>query len=247
MTSGAFIDLNDSGRLELDFYFDFICPFTFQTYLWLNDVFELMGDGNMDLRLRFFSLAESNNKEDGWHIWEQKPEDEKAFGLLPFLAGATIRKHGSQVLLGRFYKELGMLVHKDKEKADKATIEKAAQTAGIDASILKTIFDGDIAEAAALLKAEHTEGVEKFHLFASPTLVFEETYPIWIKMMPKPSRQKALETFQQVMNVAMVQSEIMELKRPETDEQVKARFAEAFEQEIDYADYSYDDLEEVAE
>lgn len=236
MTSGAFIDLNDSGRFEMDLWFDFACPWAYQASLWARDVFEMMGDDYIALRFRFFSLAQANRQDENWNIWEQKPDDPKAWGLLAFLAGAAIRKHGDQVLLDRFYKALAMLHHEQKEPLEQATIEKAATEAGVDMAILKPIFDGDIAEAAAILKTDHTEAVEQYGIFGSSTFVFEEKYPIYVRLMPRPPRDKVLEVFQYLTAVTIVQPSIIEIKRPISDEKARALVEEALAPKPNYED-----------
>jgi hypothetical protein len=241
MAGGAFIDLNESGKLELDLFFDFLCPFTFQTFLWLSDVKELMGAENVDLRLNFLSLAQINRKDENWNIWEQKPDNADAKGLLNFLAGAAILKSGGQEALQKFYKEYGLLIHRDKQEGNQATLEKAASSAGITTDVLKPVFSGDIADGLAKLKADHTVGATKYKAFASPTVVFEEEHPVFVKMMPRPSKDTALEVFQNVMSVAMVHPNVLEIKSTKSNEEIRALFNQAFAEEA--VDYDYFELD----
>lgn len=241
MAGGAFIDLNESGKLELDLFFDFLCPFTFQTFLWLSDVKDLMGDDNIDLRLNFLSLAQINRTDENWNIWEQTPDNAEAKGLLNFLSGAAILKSGGQAALQKFYKEYGSLIHKEKQEGNQATIEKAATAASISADVLASVFSGDNTAGLAKLKEDHTLGVTKYQAFASPTIVFEEQNPVFIKMMPRPATDSALEVFQDVMKIAMVHHSVLEIKSTKNTEQVRELFNKAFaEEEVDYDFFELD-------
>jgi hypothetical protein len=209
----AFLDLNASGKLEIDLYFDFQCSFAYQTSLWLRDVVELMGDDLVDLRFHFFSLAQANRTDESWNIWDTTPEDPNAHGLLAFLAGAAALKSGGQRALNAFYLELGKLHHQENQPLDKATILEAAQTAEVN---VNDAFNGSDPYLAAALKESHTGGVEKYGVFGSSTVVFEERYGLYIQIMPRPAYDKVLPLFQHIQMLAMVDRNVFEIKRVQT-------------------------------
>jgi predicted DsbA family dithiol-disulfide isomerase len=53
----------------VDFHFDPMCPFAYQTSLWIRDVREQVGIG---VNWRFFSLEEVNRAEGKKHPWERE-------------------------------------------------------------------------------------------------------------------------------------------------------------------------------
>ena len=53
----------------VDFHFDIMCPYAYQTSLWIREVRDLTG---LDVRWRFFSLEEINRAEGKKHPWERE-------------------------------------------------------------------------------------------------------------------------------------------------------------------------------
>ena len=56
-------------RTVVEFHFDPMCPFAYQTSLWIRDVREQVGIG---VNWRFFSLEEVNRAEGKKHPWERE-------------------------------------------------------------------------------------------------------------------------------------------------------------------------------
>lgn len=53
---------------SVDCHFDVLCPWAYQTSLWMRDVRDQL---DLDLRWRFFSLEEVNRVEGKRHPWER--------------------------------------------------------------------------------------------------------------------------------------------------------------------------------
>jgi len=208
-------DINETGKLELDFYFDFLCPFSYQASLWIQDVADLMGTEYVDLRWRFISLAQLNRKSPDWNVWEHKPDEENTYGLLALLAGAAALKSSGMDGLGRFYRELGRLHHEKKEPLTAETIEIAAQASGVHVA---AAYDGSDPELYETVKQSHLDGVGKYGVFGTSTLVFEEKFGVYIKIMPTPPKDRALDVFQHIQLLAMVEKNVYEVKRLMTAE-----------------------------
>ena len=52
----------------VDFHFDVMCPWAYQTSVWMREVRRLT---DVDVRWRFFSLEEINRVEGKKHPWER--------------------------------------------------------------------------------------------------------------------------------------------------------------------------------
>ena len=52
----------------VQFYFDPMCPYAYQTSVWIRDVREQIG---LDITWRFFSLEEVNRVDGKKHPWER--------------------------------------------------------------------------------------------------------------------------------------------------------------------------------
>ena len=54
---------------SVDFHFDVMCPWAYQTSLWMREVRDLTG---VEVRWRFFSLEEINRQDGKKHPWERE-------------------------------------------------------------------------------------------------------------------------------------------------------------------------------
>lgn len=217
-------DVNGNGLLDLDVYFDFLCPFAYQAALWVDQVSGLMGDDVIAVRWKFFSLEQNRHSQakEGWNIWDQKPDSEDAQGLLPFLAGAAAHAQGGEKALQKFYLALGRLRHEEGASIWEAkVVEQAWQAVGLGDEGLEKIMDGSDRSGYEKLKADHTEAVERYNVFGTPTLVFEEHRAFYLKLMPRPNEvDDALELFQHVQRLAMgFKGAFYEFKQPMTKAQ----------------------------
>ncbi len=220
-SNGSFTDLNDNGLLDLDVYFDFLCPYSFQASQWVLQVNDLMGPEVMAVRWKFFSLEQNrfSQEQPGWNIWNQKPDNAQAQGLLPFLAGSAALHLGGETVLGQFYSALGKMRHEEGLPVwEQSYIEKAWQEVGLDGAALQAVFDGSDRSGYEKLQQDHTEAVERYGAFGTPTLVFEEHRAFYFKLMPRPAEiDEALELFQHVQRMAMgFGGAVYEFKRPTT-------------------------------
>lgn len=205
-SASTYTDVNENGLLDLDVYFDFLCPFTWQASKWVRQISELMGADVISVRWRFFSLEHNNKSQNdpNFKIWEQKPGGDLK-GLLAFSAGGVAHAIGGDAALDKFYTALGRMLHEEGLPIwEQANIEKAWQEAGLDSAALKGVFDGSDKRGLEKLQSDHTEAVERYGAFGSPTLVFEEHRSFYLKLMPAPEDiDEALELFQHIQRMAM--------------------------------------------
>ncbi len=225
----TYSDVNDNGILDLDIYFDFLCPFSYQASLWVRQISNLMGPEVISIRWRFFSLEQNYLGKDkpDWKIWEQPPGGE-IHGLLAFAAGGAAHAIGGEASLDSFYAALGKMHHEEGLPIwERATLEKAWQTAGLEPAALAKVLDNPDPSNYTKLERDHTEAVEKYGAFGTPTLVFEESHSFYLALMPAPQDlSDALELFQHVQRMAMgFGLGMMEFKQTLTEAQREAHFA----------------------
>jgi len=72
------------------------------------------------------------------------------------------------------------------------------------------------------LAAEHTLATTKYGAFGVPTIVFEGRYAAYLKIMPRPASDRALEIFQRFLMTTMIDHDVFEIKKPMTAEQNQA-------------------------
>jgi 2-hydroxychromene-2-carboxylate isomerase len=89
----------DTGTTAIEFFFDPMCPWAYQTSVWIREVRERVG---LDITWRFFSLEEINRVEGKHHPWER----DWSYGWGQMRVGALLRRQ-SQADLDRWYEALG--------------------------------------------------------------------------------------------------------------------------------------------
>src|SRR5690606_8808713 len=91
-------------------------------------------------------------------------------------------------------------------------IDDAARAAGLDLERLHR----DMADPAILraLARDHTTAVERFGVFGTPTLAFEGSHPVYLKMRPWPPEGEEVDVFERLRQLAIEREYIAEIKRP---------------------------------
>src|SRR5438477_8030 len=85
---------------RVEFYFDPMCPYAYQTSVWIRDVREQVG---LDITWRFFSLEEVNRVEGKKHPWERP----WSFGWGQMRVGSLLRREQGNEELDRWYAAVG--------------------------------------------------------------------------------------------------------------------------------------------
>lgn len=163
-------DVHDDGAAggravhEVDFHFDVMCPWAYQTSKWIRDV-----RAQTDLRInwRFFSLEEINRREGKKHPWER----EWSYGWSMMRIGALLRRH-SMDDLDAWYERAGRALHEEGHKPhDPAVARHLLVEIGLDPETV----DEAIADESTHddVKAEHDRVVAAGG-YGVPTLFFPE-------------------------------------------------------------------------
>jgi predicted DsbA family dithiol-disulfide isomerase len=166
---------------------------------------------DLTVNWKYFSLEQVNSKEGPyWKLWEQ-PEDYASRGRNAFRAAEAARKQGD-ARFEAFHHALLKARHVDRRDiTDKAVLAEVAEAAGLD--VARFNEDMSSGEAMAKLAADHTFAVENLSVFGTPTLVFPDGKPVFVKMMPPPSAEDSARVFDEVRQVAEGRPEIKEIKR----------------------------------
>ncbi len=97
------MDAGTTDVASVDFHFDPMCPFAYQTSLWLRNVREQLG---FTVRWRFFSLEWVNHVEGKKFPWER----DWSYGWSLMRIGAALRRRDMD-LLDRWYALIGAELH----------------------------------------------------------------------------------------------------------------------------------------
>src|SRR5580658_1732644 len=147
---------------EVDFHFDPMCPFAYQTSLWIRDVRDQTG---LILNWRFFSLEEINRVEGKKHPWER----EWSYGWSMMRIGALLRRL-DPALVDRWYMAAGTALHVEGRKAHRRDVaEELVAERGLDPALVGQAIEDPTTTAE--VRAEH-DRVVALGGWGVPTLVF---------------------------------------------------------------------------
>ncbi|MEC8464225.1 MAG: DsbA family protein, partial [Actinomycetota bacterium] len=114
---------------SVDFHFDVMCPWAYQTSLWIRSVREETG---LKINWKFFSLEEVNRREGKKHPWER----EWSYGWSMMRIGAYIRRT-SMDDLDSWYARAGRALHVDGNKPHEPDVARhLLEEIGLDPSIV---------------------------------------------------------------------------------------------------------------
>ena len=148
----------------VDFHFDIMCPYAYQTSLWIRNVREETG---LDIRWRFFSLEEINREAGRKHPWER----EWSYGWSMMRIGALLRRT-DMALVDRWYAEAGRALHVEGRKPHRPEVaEEILDTMGLDAGLVRAAIDDPT--TGDEVRVEHDRVVAAGG-FGVPTLVFDD-------------------------------------------------------------------------
>lgn len=200
------------GRIELDLFYDYNCPFVYRSVQMLERVRE-SGERDVGVGWRYFSLTQVNHLQDPdgepWTAWGA-PETETVKGRLAFKAAEAARK---QDAFERFHLALLDARHRDRlDIEDVQVVETVAREAGLDVERLRR----DVADPGILdrLRRDHTEARRDLGVFGTPTFVFSGGQAAYVRLAHAPEQGDAVRIFDRIVAVARGEPEILEIKRP---------------------------------
>lgn len=193
---------------KFELFYDYRCPFVYRASLLLQNVQD-SGERTLDIRWRYFSLAQVNSKDDGWTVWDA-PESEHAKGRLAFSAAEAARR---QDRFEDFHLPLLQARHRDGLDIDDiAVVERVAVEAGLDLDR----FRKDVAdpESVYAIARDHQPAVKEHGIFGTPTFLFPSGAAAYVRLSEAPEGADAVRIFDKIVSVAGDEPRILEIKRP---------------------------------
>ena len=190
----------------VDFHFDIMCPYAYQTSLWMRDVRDTQG---IDVRWRFFSLEEINRAEGKKHPWER----EWSYGWSMMRIGAYLRRQDMR-LLDRWYEEAGKALHVDGRKPHRPEVaEDLLAEMGLDPGIVRAAIDDPT--TGDEIRGEHDTVVGKGG-FGVPTLVFDDGQALFGPVLVDPPTGDAAVRLWHLVTGWLEFPHVYELQRPKS-------------------------------
>ena len=189
----------------VDFHFDPMCPFAYQTSLWIREVRAQTG---LTVNWRFFSLEEVNRVEGKKHPWER----DWSYGWSLMRIGAWLRRT-DQDLLDRWYATIGRELHALGGKPHDPGIARAL-LARIGAD--DGVFDAALADPTTHdeVHADHQRVLDAGG-YGVPTLFLDGQCLFGPVLVDPPTGAAALRLWDVVTGMAEL-PHVYELQRPKS-------------------------------
>lgn len=197
----------DARRMttRVDFHFDPMCPFAYQTSLWIRDVRDQLG---IEVNWCFFSLEEINRVEGKKHPWERR----WSYGWSLMRIGALLRR-GDPALLDRWYAVTGHELHTLGGKPhDEAVARRLLTSIGVESGLLDQALDDPSTHDD--VRADHQRVLDAGG-YGVPTLFFGDQCLFGPVLVDPPSGSDALRLWDVVTGMAAL-PHVYELQRPKT-------------------------------
>jgi 2-hydroxychromene-2-carboxylate isomerase len=189
----------------VDFHFDPMCPFAFQTSLWIRDVRTQLG---ISVNWRFFSLEEINRVEGKKHPWER----DWSYGWSLMRIGALLRRT-DMALLDRWYAAIGHELHTLGGKPhDPAVARRLLTRIGVDAAVLDAAMDDSTTHDE--VRADHQRVVDAGG-YGVPTLFIDDQCLFGPVLVDPPTGPASLKLWDVVSGMASL-PHVYELQRPKS-------------------------------
>jgi 2-hydroxychromene-2-carboxylate isomerase len=204
----------------VDFHFDVMCPWAYQTSKWIRTVAE---QRDVAVTWKFFSLEEVNREEGKKHPWERS----WSYGWSLLRIAALLRRgHEGNDAVDRFYATAGRALHEEGRKvhspdgAAVALIEAGLDPGAVEAAIADPSTHDDV-------RGDH-DRVLAFGGYGVPTLVIDGSAVLFGPVVtPAPTGEAAGRLWDLVAGWAEF-PHLYEVRRPKTAadwEHISATFA----------------------
>lgn len=147
--------------MDVDFWFDPMCPWAWITSRWMLEVAPLR---NLNVRWHVMSLAVLNEGRELAPDYKQRME--RAWGPVRVLIAAQ-RKYGDDVLLP-LYTALGNQFHLKHAPIERASVEAALEDCELPSELADAMTTADYDEA---LRASHEDGIHRVGLEVGTPIV----------------------------------------------------------------------------
>ncbi|TDL03173.1 hypothetical protein EUA04_26170 [Mycolicibacterium obuense] len=191
---------------SVDFHFDVMCPFAYQTSRWIREVRDLTG---ITVNWRFFSLEEINRQEGKKHPWER----EWSYGWSMMRIGALLRRQ-SMAAVDAWYERAGRALHVEGHKPhDPAVARHLLAELGLDPGLVDDAIADPTTDDEVL--ADHRRVVDAGG-YGVPTLFFADGQCLFGPVLIDPPTGEAALRLWQAVAAWTEFPHLYELQRPKT-------------------------------
>ena len=221
-----------STPTRVDFHFDVICPWAYQTSHWMREVRDRLG---LEVDWRFFSLEEVNRLEGKKHPWER----EWSYGWSMMRVGALLKRE-DPALNDAWYLKAGTALHVEGRKPHEPAVARALLA---EMDLDPGIVDEALADETTHddVRADH-ERVIGLGGWGVPTLVFpgaddDESLKLFGPVLIDPPTGEAADRLWALVVSWLEFPQLYELQRPKTPNDLAA-IGEVFRPYLEARDWN---------
>ena len=211
---------------SVDFHFDVMCPYAYQTSLWIREVRRLTG---LEITWRFFSLEEINRVEGKTHPWER----EWSYGWSMMRIGALLRRT-SMDDVDAWYAIAAKALHVDGRKPHEPAVARhLLSEIGLDPGLVdEAIADPTTGDEVL---ADHQRVVDASG-YGVPTLFFPDGQCLFGPVLIDPPMGDAAVRLWDAVVAWTEFPHLYELQRPKTPDDL-GRIVETFRPYVEARDW----------
>jgi len=175
---------------EVDFHFDVMCPWAYQTSKWIRNV---RAQNGLTINWKFFSLEEVNLREGKKHPWER----DWSYGWSMMRIGAILRRQ-SMDDLDKWYERSGRALHEEgKRPHDPDVARHLLEEIGMDPNVVdESLLDESTHEE---IKVDHQRVIDAGG-YGVPTLFFGD-HPLYGPVLiDPPEGERAMRLWDTVVS-----------------------------------------------
>ena len=221
-----------STPTRVDFHFDVICPWAYQTSHWMREVRDRLG---LEVDWRFFSLEEVNRLEGKKHPWER----EWSYGWSMMRVGALLKRE-DPALNDAWYLKAGTALHVEVRKPHEPAVARALLA---EMDLDPGIVDEALADATThdAVREDH-ERVIGLGGWGVPTLVFpgaddDESLKLFGPVLIDPPTGEAADRLWALVVSWLEFPQLYELQRPKMPSDLAA-IGKVFQPYIEARDWN---------
>jgi 2-hydroxychromene-2-carboxylate isomerase len=191
---------------SVDYHFDVMCPYAYQTSRWMRDVRDQIG---LTVNWRFFSLEEVNRIEGKKHPWERA----WSYGWSMMRIGALLRRRDMR-LVDAWYERAGRALHVDGHKPHEPDVARhLLAEIGVDPGLVDEAMADETTHDE--VRADHQRVVDAGG-YGVPTLFFPDGQCLFGPVLVDPPTGAAAVRLWHALTGWLEFPHLYEIQRPKT-------------------------------
>lgn len=197
---------------SITIYYDYTCPYSYRALKWLERVRhasrELVAQWNV------FALKEVNRPASAPSVFEETAPE--SISLLALQLAKAAQAAGAEVF-ERYHTAVFESMQGPGKKLTAQDLQQIARDAGLDIAAFQSGQQAGV--WLQQVAHDHREGVARWKVFGTPTLVFDGQVAVYLKFTEiPPSPAQAVDVFDALHCLAQCHPELVEIKYPQAIE-----------------------------